>query len=66
MKSTEVQTLWKLVKAGENRHISAADFRLLLRVRAALMDYEREITFEPHDAERRCMICGVPVNQCCC
>jgi hypothetical protein len=39
MKSTEIQTLWKLVKAGEKRPLSAADLALLLRLRFALQEY---------------------------
>ena len=39
MKSTELQTLWKLVKAGEQRPLSAADMALLLRLRFALQEY---------------------------
>jgi len=40
MKTTEIQALWKLVKAGEKRPLSAADLALLLRVRFALQEYE--------------------------
>jgi hypothetical protein len=32
--------LWKLVKAGEDRPLSAADMALLLRIRFALQEYE--------------------------
>ena len=32
--------LWKLVKAGEERPLSAADMALLLRLRFALQEYE--------------------------
>ena len=40
MKTTELQTLWKLVKAGEKRPLSAADLALLLRIRFALQEHE--------------------------
>jgi hypothetical protein len=40
MKSTELEMLWKLVKAGEDRPLSAADMALLLRIRFALQEYE--------------------------
>jgi hypothetical protein len=40
MKTTELQILWKLVKAGEDRALSAADLVLLLRLRFALQEYE--------------------------
>jgi hypothetical protein len=43
MKSTEIKLLWKLVKAGEKRPLSAADLRLLMRIRSALMDYKDEV-----------------------
>lgn len=39
MKSTELKALWKLVKAGEKRPLSAADMALLLRLRFALQEY---------------------------
>jgi hypothetical protein len=35
--------LWKLVKAGEDRPLSAADLALLLRLRFALQEYEAKI-----------------------
>ena len=35
--------LWKLVKAGEDRPLSAADLALLLRIRFALQEYEGKI-----------------------
>lgn len=40
MKTTELNMLWKLVKAGEDRPLSAADLALLLRIRFALQEYE--------------------------
>jgi hypothetical protein len=48
MKSTEIKALWKLVKAGEERPLSAADLALLLRLRFALQEYEAT---EPKAAE---------------
>jgi hypothetical protein len=39
MKTTELQKLWKLVKSGEKRPLSAADLALLLRIRFALQEY---------------------------
>jgi hypothetical protein len=65
MKSTEIQALWKLVKAGEERPLSAADLRLLMRLRTALLDYQDEIKLGQPAGERRCMICNAPVSQCC-
>jgi hypothetical protein len=43
MKTTELKMLWKLVKAGEDRPLSAADLALLLRLRFALQEYEAKI-----------------------
>jgi len=41
MKTTELNMLWKLVKTGEDRPLSAADLALLLRLRFALQEYEQ-------------------------
>ena len=43
MKSTEIKILWNLVKAGENRPLTAADLALLLRIRFALQEYEAKV-----------------------
>ena len=43
MKTTELTELWKLVKAGEQKPLTAADFKLLLRVRFALREHERDL-----------------------
>jgi hypothetical protein len=40
MKATEIKMLWKLVKSGEKRPLSAADLAFLLRLRFALQEYE--------------------------
>jgi hypothetical protein len=66
MKATEIKALWKLVKAGEERPLSAADLRLLMRVRSALVEYEDEVKLGEPAAERRCLICKEPMNQCRC
>jgi hypothetical protein len=42
----ELQMLWKLVKDGERRPLSAADLALLLRIRFALQEYEAKATPE--------------------
>jgi hypothetical protein len=34
--------LWKMVKDGESRKLSAADFALLLRIRYALQEYDAQ------------------------
>jgi len=66
MKTTELKMLWKLVKAGESKPLSAAELRLCMRLRSALMDYEDEIKLGYPAPERRCMICKEPLNQCRC
>jgi hypothetical protein len=43
MKSTEMKMLWKLVKSGEDRPVSAADLALLLRIRHALQECEEQL-----------------------
>jgi hypothetical protein len=40
MKTTELKMLWKLVKSGEKRPLSAADLALLFRIRFALQEYD--------------------------
>jgi hypothetical protein len=42
MKLTEIKMLWNLVKAGEDRPLTAADLALLLRIRFALQEYEEK------------------------
>jgi hypothetical protein len=54
------------MKACEKRPLSAADLRLLMRIRSALMDYEDEVKLGHPAPERRCMICKEPLNQCRC
>ena len=66
MKTTELKTLWKLVKAGEARPLSSADMRLLLHIRSALKDYDDEVRLGHPAPERHCMICKEPLNQCRC
>ena len=51
MKSTEIKMLWKLVKAGEDRPLSAADLALLLRIRFALQEYEAKVGAEHRRGE---------------
>jgi hypothetical protein len=40
MKASELKMLWKLMKSGEDRPLSAADLALLLRIRFVLQEYE--------------------------
>jgi hypothetical protein len=43
MKTIELAQLRKMAKAGEKRPLTAADFRLLLRLRFALREHERDL-----------------------
>jgi hypothetical protein len=40
MRTDELQLLRKMVRDGESRKLSAADFALLLRIRHALQEYD--------------------------
>jgi hypothetical protein len=42
MKTSDLKMLWKLVKSGEDRPMSAADLAFLLRIRFALVAYEAQ------------------------
>jgi hypothetical protein len=66
MKTTEVNMLWKLVKAGEKKRLSSAKLRLLMRLWSALKDYEDGVRLGHPAAERRCLICKEPLSQCRC
>jgi hypothetical protein len=50
MRTTELKMLWKMVKSGEKRKLSAADLALLWRIRLALREYESKIEAE----QRQC------------
>jgi hypothetical protein len=43
MNTSEMKVLWKLVKSGGDRPLSAADLALLLRIRHALREYEAQL-----------------------
>jgi hypothetical protein len=47
MRTDELQLLRKMVKDGESRKLSAADFTLLLRLRFALQEYDTTATQQP-------------------
>ena len=47
METSELKMLWKLVKSGERRPLSAADLALLLRIRFALQEYEAKVEQGP-------------------
>ncbi len=43
MKTSELKMLWRLVKSGEKRRLTAADMALLLRIRFALQEYAAKV-----------------------
>jgi len=43
MKTTEIKMLWRLVKSGERRRLTAADLALLMRLRFALQEHEAAV-----------------------
>jgi len=67
MKTTElIKCLRRAVNEGDGLPLADAEQRLYTALHLAVMAYEDEIRLGHPAPERRCMICGVPVNQCCC
>ena len=50
MRTDELQLLRKMVKEGESRKLSKADFALLLRLRFALQEHESQSREPSHKA----------------
>jgi len=48
--------LWKLVKVGEDRPLTAADLALLLRLRFALQEYEAGMAFQNQSDKTACHV----------
>jgi hypothetical protein len=64
MKTTELtQLLWRAVNEADELPLTEAEQRFYASLQRAVMAYEDEVSRAP---ERRCMICNVPVSQCCC
>ena len=57
---------WFALNASERFALSEAEQRFYTSLRVAVMAYDDEVRLGHPASERRCMICGVPVSQCCC
>ena len=57
---------WFAVNASERLALSEAEQRFYTAIHLAVMAYEDEVRLGHPAPERRCMICGVPLSQCCC
>ena len=67
MKTTEIIKLLRHVGNEDNTMpLSDAEQRLYAALHLARMGYEDEIRLGHPAPERLCMICGVPVSDCCC
>lgn len=67
MKTTELKKLlWVAVNESDTLPLSEAEQRLYTDIHLAVMAYEDEVRLGHPAWERRCMICNVPVSQCCC
>jgi hypothetical protein len=66
----ETVVLRKLVRCVVNESdreaLTDAEQRLYSAIHLAVMAYEDEVRLGIPALERRCMICGAPVSQCCC
>jgi len=62
MKTTELNMLWKLMKSGERRPLTAADLALLLRIWFALQEYEAAVEQrQPQITDAHVTVSGDPV-----
>ena len=67
MKVTElIKLLWRAVNESDGLPLTEAEQRLYTALHLAVMAYEDELRLGHEPEERRCMICNVPVSQCCC
>lgn len=67
MKSTALtKLLWKAVNESDELPLTEAEQRLYTAIHLAVMAYEDEVRLGHPASERRCMICGVVVSECCC
>ena len=58
--------LWRAINESELLPLTEAEQRLYTAIHLAVMAYEDEARLGHPALERRCMICNVPVSQCCC
>jgi len=67
MKTTELtKLLWQAVNESDLMPLSEAEARLYTVVHLGVMACEDEVRLGHPAPERRCMMCGVLVSQCCC
>ena len=67
MKTNELTGLLrKVLNESDQMPLSEAEFRLHTKLHLAVMAYEDEVRLGHPAPERRCMICEVPLSQCCC
>jgi hypothetical protein len=67
MKTTELtKLLWRAVNESDELPLSEAEERIYAAIHLGVMAYGDEVCLGHSAPERRCMICGVPVSQCCC
>jgi hypothetical protein len=67
MKTTELtKLLWQAVNESDLMLLSEEEARLYTVIQLAVMAYEDEVRLGHPAPERRCMICGALVSQCCC
>ena len=61
-----VAKCWYAVNASERLALSEPEQRFYTAIHLAVMACDDEVRLGHPAPERRCMICGVPVSQCCC
>ena len=67
MKTTELtKLLWRAVNEADEAPLTEAEQRLYAAIHPALMAYDDEIRLGHPAPERRCMICEMPLSECCC
>jgi len=67
MKTRElIKLLWRAVDEADALPLSEPEERLYGALHLAVLAYEDETVYRRVAAERRCMMCGVPLSQCHC
>ena len=67
MRTTELTNLlWRAVSESDELPLTEAESRLYTAIHLAVMAFEDEVRLGRPAPERRCIICEVPLSQCCC
>lgn len=67
MKTTVlINLLWRAVNEADELPLTEGEQRLYTAIHLAVMAYDDEVRLGHPAPERRCMICGSMVSQCCC